>query len=212
LNYFGCRAVKHCYRDPEKLREELNKLIAIGCPSILSVENDEHWAVIAGKHSKNNYYWIDSADDDLIGCWEWSDIIDWIDNKEYSLIGVKPRSNMQLRHSIVPNFSRIYTMLDDDELCEKWGYYLEDLLEIFDSPLGNGKSITAREFFQRFGHLAFDASCYYYFYSDREHMKAELDRYKNVAISHDLTISLKAIPAAIANLSAALTCIACIDE
>ena len=213
LRYFGCDAVEYVFLDDsDKLRKKLDWLLESGCPVILSVEGDDHWIVIAGKESENKYYWIDSADDDVIGYWSWKDIVDWIDNDEYYLMGVEPKNQSQLRHSLVRDWSKVYALLDDEDLCDYWGYYLEDLVEIFDSPIGAADALTAKEFFDQFSKMIHDASCYYYLYSDADKMKWELGNYRKVATLHNLTVSRDKIPQAIASLSAALTCIACVED
>jgi len=210
LKYFGCKGIDGYLDSPDRLREKLDGFLARGCPAILAVEDDEHWIVIAGKRSANEYYWIDSADEDLIGCWNWKDIVEWIGSETYYLIGVVPRNKGLREHSLVARFSQIVRLLDDEDLREYWGYYLEDLHEMFDCPVLYG--VPAREFFRQYGAMVYQASCYYYLHSDEKKMLWELENYRKVAIAHCLTVSTEEIPKAIAHLSAALTCIACVEQ
>ncbi len=204
LKYFGCDTSEHNYRSPSKLRDKLDELLLHRYPVILSVKHDYHWIVIAGNHSRKKYLLIDSNNNTLFGCWNWNDIVVYINNQEYYLIGVKPKNEKQLCHSLVPNFSKIYSLLADNDLRQYWGYYLEDLNKMFDAHEGGNNILTATKFFDQFGKIIYDASSHYYHYADSNKIKEELDNYRKVAIAHNLLISKDKIPSTIANLSAAL--------
>ncbi len=166
-----------------------------------------HWAVLAGKSDKK-YFWIDSNDDKLIGAWDWSDIVEWIESEKYYFIAIQPNDKQLLRHSLVPRFGFMVKSLKSDvEFVQWYGYYLEDLLEVFDCP--REKSMSASQFFDKYGEMIYQNSCYWYFYSDEKTMRWEYENMKRVALAHELTLSVDRIPNAIAGLSASLTCIAC---
>lgn len=209
LQYFRCRGIQRVSFNTDKLRLDLDYFLGKGCPVILTVQRGYHWVVICGKESENRYYWIDSSDDELIGYWTFSNIVDWIDSLQFRLFGVVPYKKRQLSHSLVPKWSEVYALLDDEDLCDFWGYYLEDLNDIFDSPPDSRKSLKAKEFFQRFEEIIFNATNESYLYSDAAQLKWEMNNYKSVADAHSLTLSTTRLPEAIARLSADLTCISC---
>ncbi len=211
LEYFGCRAVEHTADSPAAFRRQLDEMLAKGCPCIISVEGGSHWAVIAGK-SSGRYWWIDSADEEVFGCWNWRKIVDWIANEEAYLIGVKPKSSRQLLHSLVPHFQKVTARLQDEDLREYWGYYLSDLIESFDCPADGSEAITAGEFFSRYGKQMTDAVCHQYLYADEDQVSWELENYRAVAEAHSLTVSKSKVTWGIANLTAALTCISILEE
>ena len=134
----------------------------------------------------------------------------YINNQEYYLIGVKPKNEKQLSHSLVPNFSKIYSLLADNDLRQYWGYYLENLNKMFDAHEGGDNILTAKEFFNQFDKNIYNSACDN-LYTDFNKVERELDNYRKVAIAHNLLISKDNIPSAIANLSAAMTCIACTE-
>jgi len=136
---------------------------------------------------------------------------DWIENEVYYAIGVMPKRKLQLRHSLVVNFRCIGTLLEDNDLREYWGYYLEDLLDSFDLPTVESDALDAEDFFRKYGKLLLDACCYCYIDPGERKMRWESENYRKVAMAHRLTVSKGRIPEAISNLSAALTAIVCME-
>lgn len=70
-------------------RQFINKHLDSGSPIIISVDDEEHWAVLA-RRNRSKYIWIDSADDRLVGSWDIADILDWMKcGQGYYAIAVK---------------------------------------------------------------------------------------------------------------------------
>lgn len=204
IYYYDCHPIVVTTKNKIKFREKLDNLLMEGIPAIVSFNEDEHWAVVCGKKSKDTYFIIDSADDDLITSYHWSDLIDYIDNDTYYLIGVKPDNENHLKHSLVQNFSKAEKVLNrGDELFAWWGYYLEDLNEVFDCPNSENNIISAEEFFKYWGEKIFNSAKYFYSDFDQKQMKWELNNYKIVAELHNLTLSKDKLTDAIINFTAA---------
>ena len=73
-------------------RQFIDKHLDAGSPIIISVDNIQHWAVLA-RREKDKYSWIDSADNKLMGCREISDILDWMRFLfHYYGIAIKPKT------------------------------------------------------------------------------------------------------------------------
>lgn len=219
LRKVGCIPQDYKYRNSTLAKEQIDSYLDNGVPVIVFISTIDHWCVLAHRNSKNKYYWIDSIEEDLYGFWNWEEIAavmcDEIDCDkegnpyEYYFIAVLPKNKNQLNHSIVKNFEDVYALFDDDELAEWWGYYLEDLNEIFNCPEGKKDIVDADTFFHHYGKMIYEKACYYYGDDvDEEQMMWEYENYKKVAHSHKLTVSLEKIPEAIASFSAALTCAA----
>ena len=210
----GFVPLEHNYSTPGRARRAVDGMLGRGIPVIVCVEACDHWGVLAGRQGAK-YIWIDSLDDDLIGAWTWEDIDDWFDvdedEPEYYLLGVKPKRTADLRHSLVPRFPEVRKLLDDADLCEYWGYYLEDLLEAFDSPAADG-AVAATEFFDRHHKTLFAAVSHYYADADTAKLRWELGNYRKVAVAHGLAVSPSREVEAVARLSAALSVILCLDE
>ncbi len=163
IYHYNCHPIVFTTMNKIKFREKLDNLLMKGIPAIVSFNEDEHWAVVCGKKSQNIYFVIDSNDYDLITSYHWSDLVDYIDNDTYYLIGVKPNNENYLKHSLVRNFSKAEKVLNrGDELYAWWGYYLEDLNYIFDCPASGNNIISAKEFFKNWGEKIFNSTKYFY--------------------------------------------------
>jgi hypothetical protein len=128
---------------------------------------------------------------------------------EYYVIGVEPDDPRQLAHSIVPCFESVRELLGDDDLCAYWGYYLEDLREIFDCP---SDGVTAADFFTEHAAELLASACYYVADSDDGKLAWEIQCYANVAVAHRLTLSPAQTSRALIRMAAALTAISATDE
>lgn len=208
---FGCVPIEFMSTSAVEMKEFVDRSLIKQMPVILSVQGDDHWSVLAGRDGDRAYFWIDSADEDLIGSWTWKKIEHWIDNDQYYGLAIKSRRGEQLRHSLVPHFAEIWHALEDDDLREFWGFYLEDLLEGFDCPLFSKGVLSAEEFFDSYGETIAEAVSQQYLYADEDALEWEIGNYRTVARSHRLTLRKSGIPRAIALITAALTCIACLD-
>jgi hypothetical protein len=196
LREFECTGVEYLGRSRRAFTAHVNRCIRRGLPLIFTAEHDEHWAVIAGKKSRSVYYWIDSAEPDVIGAWSWEDILEWIDNDVYYAIGVLPKNEAQLEHSIVSRFSEYAPLMRDATLRQYWGYYLDDLY-------GGAahEHATPRQFFDAYRKAIVETICVQYPMADKETLVWEMKNYETVALAHRLTPSL-------IELTAALTLIA----
>jgi hypothetical protein len=204
----GCIASLHETTRATEARTTIDQFLVNGMPVIVNVDS-EHWFVLSGKQSRDEYYWIDSSEYPIVGCDDWEQIQEWMDSEDrhYVFIGVRPADDRQLDHSIVKDFGRVSDLWDDEELAEWWGYYLEDLTEMFDCP-SEGPIIQASEFFERYGEEVVDAVDYAHGFSDRNLLKWEMGNYVKVAKAHKLTLSEEARESALIGISVALTFLA----
>jgi hypothetical protein len=190
INRCNCIAYPHGFINAKETRNLINQFLREGMPVIISTENTDHWIVLAGRESQDNYYWIDSDDYDLYGYDSWTDIRDWMEYEgQYYFIGVRPKDDERLNHSLVKDFRDVYALFDDNELAEYWGVYLEDLSEIFDSPSNNMDIYSPEEFFSKYEAKIVDSLCYYNADAGRSRFKWEISNYLKVAIAHKMTLS-----------------------
>jgi hypothetical protein len=82
---------------------------------------------------------------------------------------------------------------------------------MFDCPSDTNEKVTAEQFFVEYGETAFQASCYYYVYSNEKQMRWEFENYRKIATAHQLTMSRDKIHEGVAKFAAALACIACLQ-
>lgn len=225
LKYEECRiVVKERMNAESKFRGWVDSQIDRKRPLIVYTTTDydswDHWAVLAGKAGPENYYWIDSVDNELYGKWGWADIEEWARNPEaendsgdelYYAVAVIPPD--EGRMSLVPRFGEAYAAFPGDGLDEAWGVYLEDLLEYFDCPELSVPQIDAKDFFARFSDIIKNGPLKEYAYSERGHVEWEMKNYERVATLHGLTVSASedALIRAVAGMTGALTMVSVCD-
>jgi len=211
LKKCNCKAIEYTVYDDQEAKKIVDDLLNQDCPVIICTNNYNHWAVIAGKMGKNKYIWIDSSDDDLIGSWKWQDIADWIacenddGSFEYYILGVKPKDKNYKNHSLVSKFNKVWDLLADPDLCEWWGYYMEDLLEVFDCDYSAKERVTADEFFKLYKKKIVETINYFYPGPDKKYIEYEINNYEKVAKAYNLFVSKDKIPEALISFTSALT-------
>jgi hypothetical protein len=166
--YFGTElkdlttAARSCGSRPENLsssslrslRASINRALKAGSPVILGSEPHCHWLVLAGFDGDGGYVWIDSADSDLSGTWDWDEIVYWLKGdedeeiEEFEAIGIHAGPRDKPNRSMVPHIAGIYELLGGDpDLATEWGAYLEELDTIFDYEAMRGPKVDAETFF-----------------------------------------------------------------
>jgi hypothetical protein len=188
INRSNCAAIPVELTDDTEVKSRIDELLSEGYPVILHINNASHWIVIAGKDEKDNYYWIDSLESKITGRTTWKNIRFWAEyNGNYYFIGVKPK-NEDVQHSLVSRFQTLYPMFDDKYFISKWGVYLEDLLEMFDTPGEDVETITPEEFFKKYSEKITDSIKHISGVVDRNDIKYELNNYLRVASSYNMRI------------------------
>jgi hypothetical protein len=213
IKYYECQAIEYKHKNGLDARDSIDTILQEGLPIIISTDNYSHWAVLAGKAGMDEYIWIDSSENELIGAWKWADIEEWIryeeNNKtEYYFIAVKPKNENQIKYSLVPQFEKTWELLRDQDLCEWWGYYLEDLLEIFHPYDLNEHNISSDEFFEKYMEFITDKIDYYYLYTPKKYIEWELSNYEKVAKAYNYFISQEYAEKAGIDLAIILTLLA----
>jgi len=105
LRLLGCTPSEYEFTSTRKARRKVDELLAQNIPIILFVEEGLHWAVFAARE-RGKYVWIDPAENELVGAWSWSDIVDWIEDDEIYFIGVEgEKSPANSRRSQKKNYS-----------------------------------------------------------------------------------------------------------
>lgn len=90
IKHFGYRHSILNTRHRRIAKQFLNRHLGSGCPIIISVQEEEHWAVLA-RRERSKYVWIDSADERLIGKWGIADVLGWMWSRlGYFAIAIKP--------------------------------------------------------------------------------------------------------------------------
>lgn len=202
----GFRPLSRLMYDRAESHRHIDAMLENGFPVVICTEDNQHWAVLAGKAGSSQYYWIDSADNDLYGVWNWTDIADWMEfNGEYYFIGVSPKTKADKRTSAVPDFFRMYQEFDDDDLAEYWGWYLKDLRECFDLPEHTTGAVDARDFFDEYGKTIYEACSNVCRDLEDNQLRWEYGNYRKVALVHNMSVSRERVPHAIARLAAAVT-------
>ena len=94
LKYYGCNPKDYSTKSADKLKSKVDYYVERNIPLIASVDNYDHWIVLAGKDD-NKYYWLDSANNNVIGHSSWKTIVQWMyaDEDPYYFIAVIPEKD-----------------------------------------------------------------------------------------------------------------------
>ena len=203
LRYYNCTPIEYNIKDAEELKQKVDKLLNDHIPLILSCDNWEHWTVLGGSNGKNKYFWIDSADSDIIGYSSWNKISNWIEcYASYYFIAAIPEDPSKA----IIDIPRLYKIsCKNEELFLQWGKILADLLDVFESKNNTSLSITAKEFFTKYKNLILKNIEYLYLDTDMEEVTQKLNNYKVVAEMHNLVLVKTDIEKALAYFSTLFT-------
>lgn len=201
----GCIPYLYESRNASDIRKHIDEFLKRGLPIIVNAEEGTHWGVLASKRSYDYYYWIDSDDTRLYGCYHWVKIRDWIENAGgYLVVGIRPKDDKKFDHSIVKNFGTVYSYFDDDDLAEYWGYYLDDLVNLFDSPSDRKLGLSAEVFFDKYGERIVENLYWQHGNVEKRRIGYELLNYLKVASAHNLSVSIAEEDNALIGITAAM--------
>jgi hypothetical protein len=205
VNRSNCVAIPIEVSAENEAKSHIDTFLEEGLPVIAHINKASHWIVIAGKDENQNYYWIDSEKAKIIGRDKWKNIRHWLyANSTYYFAGVKPKADYQVDLSLVKRIPDLYPIFKDHYLISKWGYYLEDLLKIFDVPNHTKDVISSKEFFQKYAVQIVDAVQYYDGVATRNNIKTEIINYMIVANAYNMSVTQDREMDALINLSVAM--------
>lgn len=136
------------------LRRDLDLHLKRGCPIILGSIPAEHWLVVAGLDEAGEYLLIDSADEPLVGPWDWEEMKKWLlgdenDPGPYEALAILPSKPELCRRSMVPNMAAIAGELASNrDLASEWGLYLQELDSVFNFVTMSGSETSAGDFLE----------------------------------------------------------------
>lgn len=214
IQSFDCTATAYDVDTEEKAKKKIDEALDNKYAVVVSVENSDHWAVLAARDDKR-YYFIDSAEGELIGRCKWKEISSWLGNKNYKnsevcyyFIVVKPKDKT-LQHCITGKVNDLLKLWEEDEtIINYWSYYLTDLLDVFDSPPDKKDSISSKEFFSKHGAMIYKVAAISYLYTDEDLLVYELQNYQTVAETHGLHLSRESELKAMLKMNSILTLLA----
>ena len=213
----GCNPIPIDNYSKQTSRKILDTHLKKGCSVILHASRltggkiSSHWNVCAGK-SGNKYIFIDSypllANKKVISLYSWEEIVKRSIQYEkegnyFQLFGfaVQPPDCV----SAVPRLHKYLTQLFRDEsLREWWGYYLEDLREIFDTVGTTKNVITASEFFSKYGPSFLENARYWNSNISKGRIEKELANYQLVADTYNFAVSKSNLDEALIGFTSAL--------
>jgi hypothetical protein len=185
IKSFNCKAIKFQSDSESETKNRIDYLLSKNIPLILGCENYDHWAVLAGKKA-NKYYWLDSADEDIIGLSKWDEIEDWIkyeDDYKYFFIAVKPKNS---GYSI-SNPSELYKISYKNEyLFFTCGEKLQDLLEIF--HFDAHANYSAAKLLNQYKATIIEGICRLYYYADKSEIEKLFNDYLTIAELYNLKV------------------------
>jgi hypothetical protein len=215
----GCNPVKIDNHSKPISKKILDKHLRSGYPIILFVNyskvkgDNGHWLVCAGK-TKGKYIIIDSLplkqeNREIISLYTWGKVADRCINFEsektyFQLYGFAVQSSKRI--SAVKKFNKyLNKILKDNLLREWWGYYLNDLVEIFESGHKLKNKITSKNFFNKFSSTLLKNVLRWNEEIDSTRIKQELLNYQLIADTYNLVISRIRLEEALISFTVALT-------
>ena len=205
VNRSNCVAIPIEVNTENEAKSHIDTFLEEGIPVIAHINKASHWIVLAGKDDNQNYYWIDSEKAKIIGRDKWKNIRHWLyANSTYYFTGLKPKNEERIDFSLVKRIPVLYPIFNDHYLMNRWGYYLEDLLEIFDTPNHTKDVISSKEFFQKYAVKIVDAVQNYDGETSRNNIKAEIINYMIVANAYNMSVTQDREMDALINLSVAI--------
>ncbi len=187
IKSFNCKAIKFQNDSESETKNRIDDLLSKNIPLIIGCENYDHWVVLAGKKN-NKYYWLDSADEDIIGLSDWDEIEDWIkyeyeDDYKYFFIAVKPK------HSgySISNLNELYKIsYKNEDLFFTFGEKLKDLLEIFE--FDDTANYLAAKLLNQYKEIIIDGICRLYYYADKTEIERLFNDYLTIAELYNLKV------------------------
>lgn len=212
LKKFHLTVNAHDISGEDEAKKAIDKALDKGNPLIISCDGGDHWAVLAGKLDDNSYIYTDSSKGDLIGKSSWKEISSWMlldsddeDSEEecFYFIEAENGSSMKFQKDKLKELLKLNE--SDQTLMQYWGYYLSDLLDIFDHSSKSNGSISADEFFESYGENLLQAVNGSYYNSDSDELSYELKNYRTVAMMHDLKMPKESETYSLLKLTSYLT-------
>lgn len=187
IKSFNCKAIKYQSDSESETKNRIDYLLSKKIPLIISCENYDHWAVLAGKKD-NKYYWLDSADEDIIGLSDWNEIDDWIkyedeDDYKYFFIAVKPKDS---GYSI-SNLNELYKIsYRNEDLFFTCGEKLQDMPEIF--HFDAKANYSAGKLLSQYKEIIVEGICRLYYYADKTEIEKLFNDYLTIAELYNLKV------------------------
>lgn len=221
LKKSGCQPITLTTENSKNARIFIDKYLSLGYPIIMSVNwdydegDDGHWMVCAGKY-KNKYVVVDSAplDDktEIIDLYNWEELEDrfvWFEEDgdddgyyEFNLIAAKSISSP----SCVKQMNIIFPyLIEDEDLQEWWGYYLNDLLDVCEYNYGIKKGhIQLAELINMHYDSILESLCFWFEEIDEDDLEYEIGNYLLVAEAYQLSVPERKREEALISFSSAL--------
>jgi hypothetical protein len=221
LKKSGCQPIILNTEHSKKARTFIDKNLSLGNPIIMSVNwdyNEEdlgHWMVCAGKY-KNKYIVIDSApledDTEKIDLYNWVELEDrfvWFEEDddedgyyEFNLIAAKSSASP----SCVKQMNNIFPyLIEDEDLQEWWGYYLNDLLDVSEYDYGINKgSIQLSELINKHYDSIIESLVFWFEEIDLDDLEYEIGNYILVAKAYQLSVPERKREEALISFTSAL--------
>lgn len=210
-----CSPIAYDTVNENKAKEWIEYNIKKGLPIIClfnfdqTVDDSGHWIVIGGK-IKDKFIVIDSSpfDEEIIDYYSWKKLKErfiWVDEDEkkhfqFYGIAIKPEDKNLLKHSMVNRFHLVANKLNEnEELREYWGYYTDDITEIF----GYEKGVSADSLLSKYREQIIGSVSYWSGEENESSLNYLLDIYLMICKAYDIKINRKDIESTLIDFTAA---------
>ena len=217
IKKIGFKYVKLEERSEKTSQIILDKYLSERIPLILFVNWDKtptdqaHWFVCAGRKEKK-YLIVDSSplsnDKNIFSFYSWEElsrrfVFYSADVKHFQLIGlaIKP-SNGISAVSKIPNL--INKLNDDEEFRKSWGYYVNDLMKVFNSSKLSDDRLSSKEFFNEYSSKFINAANEMGDDYSLKNIKNELLNYRLISNTYSLSVNKTKLSQALITFTALL--------
>ncbi len=214
---FNCDFLMIRKYDSEHARKELNGFLRDRIPTLLCVDEWEHWLVVV-KQEKGKYILLDSEDPAVLTIVTWPQLRNrWAYHRQdeydkdtihtvYDLHPVVPRFRVKTQATVSIDRARYLRRKSNRALAHSWDEYLEDLLAICKARTPLSENVfSLGEFFRRHEEMILDQIDYWHGKLNRREASVILRNMHLVADTYGLVIHQEDEKRAIAGIATLLT-------
>jgi hypothetical protein len=215
--HFDCDLVMIRRHTPDGARSELLQYLRRGIPSLICVNDWNHWVTVV-KADGGMFILLDSYDDAVLTILSWRQLrAMWVYHEQdefdkhhwetlYDLHPIVPRFRVQTKAKFSAARARFLRRPENRELSRLWDHYLSDLMAIArPRTILSKKVFSLGEFLRRHEHMILDQVDYWHGAIDRQRAYKVLRNLHFVADTYGLVIHNEDEKRAIAAITALLT-------
>ncbi|MCI0707687.1 MAG: hypothetical protein L0Y80_09425 [Ignavibacteriae bacterium] len=214
---YKCKMMIIRRHDPEQARRELVAYLRRGIPTLLCVNEWEHWITVV-KEESGQFIALDSADDAVLTILPWRQLKRiWVYHEQdeldksfvrtiYDYHPVLPKRRVQTKARFSISRARFLRRYENRTLSQNWDKYVADLLDLCKPRTAlSEKVISLGEFFRRHEEMIIDQVSYWHGTVTPRQARSLLKQFRLVADTYGLVIHEEDEKRAIAGITSLTT-------